>query len=53
LPGEPRRKRAKDGYGGSKEKAKDRDKVMYMRKKGTEREKPQGKRIPASTGESE
>lgn len=48
-----RRKRAKDRYGGSKERGKDRGRMMYVRKRGTEREKPQGKRISASTGESE
>lgn len=51
MPGESQRKRAKDRYGGSKEKGKDRDRVIYVRKRGTERVKPQGKRILASTGE--
>lgn len=51
CPESPWRKRAKDRYGGSKEKGKDRGRVMYVRKRGNSR--PQGKRIPASTGESE
>jgi len=39
LPGESWRKRAKDRYRGSKEKGKDRDRAMYVRKRITERGK--------------
>lgn len=52
MPGESGRKRAKDRYGGSKEeKGKERGRAMCVRKRGTERKKPQGKRIPANIPE--